>query len=77
MNSAGTTAVVKSVSWAGFVMCSGTSESESDLAESSDEESSDEAKRPDTGAEDKEPETAGFGLKAVGLGAGSADQPAR
>ena len=31
---------------------------------------------PDTGAEDKEPETAGLGLKTVGLGAGSADQPA-
>ena len=45
---AGATAVVKLVDEAqpsGFMMCGGTSESESDLAESSDEESSDEANR--------------------------------
>ena len=50
------------------------SKSESDFAESSDERSSEEAKRP--GAEDKEPETAGLGLETAGLGAGSADLPA-
>ena len=31
---------------------------------------------PDTGAEDKEPETAGLGLETAGLGAGSAVLPA-
>ena len=47
-------------------MHSATSDSESDLAESPDEESSDGAKRPDTGAEDKEPGTAGLGLLTAG-----------
>ena len=45
MNSAGATAVVESVGEARpreFVMCSGMSGSESELAEHSDEESSDE-----------------------------------
>ena len=31
---------------------------------------------PDTGTEDKEPETAGLGLRTVGLVAGGADKPA-
>ena len=47
-------------------MHSATSDSESDLAESPDEESSDGAKRPDTRAEDKEPGTAGLGQKTAG-----------
>ena len=50
VNCASTTAVVKPVDEVrplGFVMCGGTSESESDLGESSDEESSDEAQRPE------------------------------